>query len=80
MDFKSWLLTFIDEKGIDMEDALIVEGPSGENYIPVGSLVEAMIQAPTNEQRGIKDMVVKIDFRNGDVMDYFRYLARAIAL
>jgi len=80
MNFKNWLLTFIEEKGIDMEDTLNVEGPSGPNYIPVGCLVEAMVQAPNHEQRGIKDMIVKIDFRNGDVMHYFQHLARAIAL
>ena len=77
--FKNWIETFIDEKGIDAEQVLVVEGKSGPNHIPVGCLVEAMLQAPANEQRGIKDMIVRIDFRNGDVLHYFRHLAQAIA-
>ena len=80
MNFKNWLLTFIDEKGIDLEDTFTVEGPSGPNHIPLGCLVDAMIQAPTQEQHGIKDMIVKIDFRNGEVMHYFQHLAHAIAI
>ena len=78
--FKSWLETFLAEKGIDCEQVLTVSGPSGNNYIPVGCLVEAMLQAPASEQAEIKNMIVKIDFVNGDVIRYFRHLAQAIAL
>jgi hypothetical protein len=79
MRFSTWIDTFIEEKGIDCEQTLEVEGATGLNIIPVGALVDAMKQAPAHEQRGIKDMIVKIDFRNGDVLDYFRHLAQAIA-
>jgi hypothetical protein len=34
MNFKNWILTFISEKGLDMEDTFTVEGPSGPNHIP----------------------------------------------
>ncbi len=78
--FKTWLETFLSEKGIDGEQVLTVAGPSGENHIPVGCLVEAMLQAPASEQAGIKTMIVKIDFINGDVIRYFRHLAQAIAV
>ena len=36
--------------------------------------------APAREQDGIKTMLVRIDFANGDVMDYFKHLAGALAL
>jgi hypothetical protein len=78
--FAKWLDTFLDEKGIDLETTLAVAGPSGENLIPVGCLVDLMKTAPAHEQRGIRDMIVRIDFRNGDVLDYFRHLAKAVAL
>jgi len=80
MKFNVWLDTFLSEKGIDGEQVLTVEGPSGENYIPVACLVEMMKQAPRNEQEGIKAMVVKIDFLNGDVLKYFKHLAQAVAI
>jgi len=80
MNFKTWLDTFIEEKGINLEDVLEVDGPSGPNAIPVACLVEMIKQAPASEQAGIKSMIVKIDFKNGNVLDYFRHLAQAIAV
>jgi hypothetical protein len=78
--FSAWLRTFIDEKGIDRETVLDVESENGTaNAIPVGCLLDAMEAAPAHEQHGIKSMIVKIDFMNGDVLHYFRHLARAIA-
>lgn len=78
--FDRWIDTFIEEKGIDTEYLLTVEGLLGKNYIPVGCVIEAMKEAPKNEQQAIKNMIVKIDFVNGDVIDFFRHLAEAIAL
>lgn len=78
--FDRWIDTFIEEKGIDTEYLLTVEGLLGKNYIPVGCVIEAMKEAPKNEQQAIKNMIIKIDFVNGDVIDFFRHLAEAIAL
>lgn len=80
MTFAAWLDTFVAEKGIDLEAIMTVPGPSGDNFIPVSALLAAMKAAPSHEQAGIKSMVVKIDFRNGDVLHYFRHLAQAIAI
>lgn len=78
--FDRWIDTFIEEKGIDTEYLLTVEGLLGKNYIPVGCVIEAMKEAPKNEQQAIKNMIVKIDFVNGDVLHFFNHLAEAIAL
>ena len=80
MNFVTWLDTFVAEKGIDLEQIMEVQGPTGTNWIPVETLVDAIKTAPKNEQNGIKDMLVRIDFVNGDVLDYFKHLAKAIAL
>lgn len=78
--FTKWLDTFLSEKGIDVEfESFEVSGQSGINWIPMECLLEMIKSAPTHEQEGIKDMLVKIDFQNGNVLDYFRHLARAIA-
>lgn len=61
--FSKWIGTFLSEKGIDLEETLEVEGPSGMNWIPVGSLVEMMRSAPKHEQDGIKAMFVRIDLQ-----------------
>jgi hypothetical protein len=78
--FDRWIDTFIEEKGIDTEYLLTVEGLLGKNYIPVGCVIEAMKEAPKNEQQAIKNMIIKIDFANGNVIRYFEHLAQAIAL
>lgn len=77
--FATWLTTFLDEKGIDTETVVEAEGPSGTNWIPVGCLVELMLQAPAHEQAGIKAMIVKLDFLNQPILPYFAHLAQAVA-
>jgi hypothetical protein len=78
--FDRWIDTFIEEKGIDTEYLLTVDGLLGKNYIPVGCVIEAMKEAPKHEQQAIKNMIVKIDFVNGDILHFFNHLAQAIAL
>lgn len=77
--FNSWINTFLSEKNIDLETVLEVEGPSGPNFIPVGCLVEMMKATSRQEQVGLKNMMVRIDFNNGNILDYFKHLAKAVA-
>ena len=80
MTFAQWIKTFLEEKEIDLETIIEAEGPEwGTNYIPVGSLVELMISAPPHERKAIKTKIVEIDFYNGDVLDFFKHLAHAVA-
>lgn len=79
MGFSEWLDVFLDEKGVDREHLLEVQGPSGLNLIPVCVLVEAMKGAPEVEQVGMKEMLVKLDWANMDVLGYLKHLARALA-
>ena len=80
MNFSEWIDTFLEEKGIDTDMILEVEGDSGANFIPVAILVDVMKQTTTGEQRMIKNTIVNIDFLNGDVLHYFRHVAQAIAI
>lgn len=80
MTFAAWFDTFVAEKGIDTEATLIVKGPSGDNFIPVQCLLDAIKAAPRHEQHGIMTMLIKIDFQNRSVLDYFKHLAQAIAI
>ena len=80
MNFNTWINTLVAEKGIDTEQRFDVEGPSGTNSMNYGIVIEAIKGTSSQEQKGIKTMLVKIDFMNGDVTDYFRHLAQAIAV
>jgi len=79
MNTKTYLTTLIEEKGQSLDMALEVEGPSGTNYMTLEILVAAIAAAPAHEQKAIKHNLVKIDFVNGNVFDYFKHLAQAIA-
>lgn len=79
MTFNRWLDTFISEKDLDMDHVFEVEGPVwGLHSIPLQVVVEHMKVAPAQEQAVIKTTIVKIDFRNGDVMHFFEHCAKAL--
>jgi hypothetical protein len=78
--FTKWLDRLVEEKELDTEQAFEVTGPSGYNRIPLGCVIEAIKSAPAHEQASIKSMIVKIDFRNGNVAHYFGHLAQALAI
>lgn len=81
--FSNWIDTFLAEKGIDGAEAVTAEGPNGPNVIPVACLVDLMKTAPAHEQRGIRNMLVQIDFKapgRKPVLDYFAHLAQAVAI
>lgn len=80
MGFNKWLDTFLEEKGIDLEQGFELEGSWGTNFFTYGVVVEAIKNTGKEEQKAIKNMIVKIDFMNGDVRHYFRHLAQALVI
>lgn len=76
----SWIDRFVKEKELDTDHTFEVEGTSGPNFIPLAVVVEHIKIATKREQAQIKNMLVKIDFVNGDVMRFFNHLAQAIAI
>lgn len=78
-DFVKWLDTFMEEKGIDLEQGFEVEGPSGTNHMTYQTVVDHMKIAPEHEQNQIKKMIVKLDFHNQKIEPFLKHLAQAIA-
>ena len=78
---KTYLNNLISEKAnISMDTPIEVEGASGTNFMSVGVVVEHILIAPKSEQAAIKNVLVKIDFNNGDILDFFKHLAKALAI
>jgi hypothetical protein len=79
--FNEWLGTFISEKKLNIEATVFeVEGEEwGLNIIPCEVVLEHIRMASPDIQAKIKDELVRIDFLNGNVMDYFRWLANPLA-
>lgn len=80
MKFHTWLDTFLTEKGIDPEEILEVEGTLGNNFIPVRALADSFKVTNRKNQNEIKNVLVMIDFKNGDVRHFLKHMAKAIAL
>ncbi|RTL26950.1 MAG: hypothetical protein EKK55_07015 [Rhodocyclaceae bacterium] len=77
--FAKWLDTFLSEKGIDLDDTFTIETDANTHIFDYAAVAGAMKTTGAREQAAIKTMIVKIDFRNGDVRHYMRHLARALA-
>lgn len=79
MTFSEWIEIFIDEKGIDRERMIDIDLENSFHMIPVGSVIEQLKAESDGTQAQAKDILVKIDFRNGDVMHFFGFLAEKMA-
>ena len=65
--FKEWLETFIDEKGLNLEETTIeFEDHNGFNIMPLGVIAEYLYQQPPEILNQVKNTIVKIDFANGE--------------
>lgn len=73
--FQKWLRVFIEEKEIDMSEPVTA---GDGTVLRVGDVMTAINSTGPQEQAGIKNMLVMIDFRNGSVYDYIKHLAQAL--
>ena len=73
-----YLERFFAEKEIGSK-ILEVEGENGMNFMPVEVVIERIMAAPDNEKEKIADKLRRIDFHDGNVMDFLEHLAKAIA-
>ena len=78
-NFKKWLDTFISEKNLPMEDTFTIEKNNNLNIMSYKTIYDHMLIANDQEQKQIKNTIVKIDFLNGNVLDFFKHLGNAIA-
>ena len=80
MTFDKWLDVFVAEKGLDREVVFEVEGDAGMNLVPLGVVVDFVKTVDAATKAKIKNTIVKIDFVNGDVLDFFKFMAKGIAI
>ncbi|ART70660.1 MULTISPECIES: hypothetical protein [Mycobacteriaceae] len=78
--FDAWIDTFVEEKGVDLEHRFDVDGPQwGWNSIPLSVVIDTAKNTSPAEQEQIKKQLVEIDFKNGDAMHFFEFLAQQLA-
>ena len=80
MKFEKWLDTLVEEKNLDIEHVFEYKGPVwGMNMIPLGCVIEQIKAFHPKTQQMTKSRLVEIDFKNGDVMHFFGYIAQKMA-
>ncbi len=72
-DMKEYLEALITEKGANLDDN-ILEGHIGLDY---HSLIEFIERMPEHHPQ-IRKTLVMIDFKNGDVFHYLKFLAEGM--
>jgi hypothetical protein len=75
MNFKKWLETLIEEKGLENE-IFTIDYEGEFHMIEMQFLVEFLGGMDKRNQDKIKNILVMIDFKNGDVMDFMNHCAR----
>tara|TARA_R100000541_G_C1829964_1_gene73936 strand:+ start:175 stop:411 length:237 start_codon:yes stop_codon:yes gene_type:complete len=72
--------TLLNEKGIDLDTVLEVEGKEwGVNFIPVEVVVEFMETRDLATQKKMRNNLTKIDFMDGDILHFIKYVAKFLA-
>lgn len=64
------------EKGIDIDQDLDIEG---QINLTTRNVLELIYNCPESIQQKIVNTFMKIDFANGNVMDFIIYLAKGMA-
>jgi hypothetical protein len=75
-----WLDTMISEKDLDLDETVSVEGPSGYNRIPLSAVVEQIKAFDEDTKKIVQTKLIEIDFKNGDIKDFLKYIAKKMAL
>jgi len=72
---KSFYRRMAEEKGI-LLDSFQVEVDGLVHMMNVEQVIQLIEVAPEHEKKHIKSTFSKIDFHNGDLMHYIKFLAR----
>ena len=80
MTFNNWIDDFMAERGIDLDSTFWFINKSGFNFMDYGAVVAAIKTTNVSERAHIKNAIIKIDFANGDVLHFLRFLARGLAI
>jgi hypothetical protein len=72
------LQTFFTEKDFDIQ-VYDVEVDGTFVIITTDVVIEAILRTTGNERRGIENILLQLDFKNGDFHHFFRHLATGLA-
>jgi hypothetical protein len=77
---ETYLNTLLDEKNISPDHIFIIksDGLFGDHIVPMNVLIEFIDGLDITSQQKIKDTLVQIDFKNGDILHFLNYLTEGM--
>lgn len=80
MKTKTYLQTFFEEKQIAFTAFEIKDKNHTTHFINTDVVIEFIMASPQHEQEQIASILRKIDFKNGSVLHFLKYLAHGLVL
>ncbi len=74
-----WLKTFLKEKGISRATVFRLESGEGVQIVTLETVEEYLSTLDAEAQEKVKDKLLQIDSRGGNVLLYLQYIAQMIA-
>ena len=74
----NFFTTFFNEKNLDFQYYTVNSQNGTPNIIPSTVVIEAIKHTKGEEAAKIKDMLIQIDFFNGNIHNYLQHLAQAL--
>lgn len=78
MDFDKWFEIFLEGKNIPCQNWELLDDEGVMHYIDTDVIIEFIYSLPDKDKKEIKKKLIQIDFVNGDVNEFFRYIAKFI--
>lgn len=77
---REYLKTFFEEKQLPHQSWEIQDQNGTSHYIDSDVVIEALMNAPAQEQEQAANIIRKIDFMNGDVNHFLKHLATGLVM
>ena len=75
----NYIKTLLEEKNIQIDTEINIEDGNIKHIgLTLENVIEFISSLPKEIQKKIKLTLTEIDFRNGDIMHYFKYIAKGM--
>ena len=78
--FRNYLNLLLKEKGISLQHTFEIPSDSifGNHFVPMEVVLEFIESLDNQTQSKIKETLVLIDFKNGNVLHYMEYITKGM--
>ena len=77
---EDYLTTLLSEKGISLDHVFEIKSDTlfGNHYVPMEVVIEFIGSLSKHTQNEIREVLVKIDFNNGNILHFIEYITKGM--